>query len=132
MCYYFSIKILEVVLKMKKFVKVTAIVVVCLMAVAMFAACAPSSVEKAKEKLEDKDYVCLGYQDKESEGLQGGIIATKKDLSGDTVTAVWFDTVANAKEFYEDISGDEEENLKRSGKCVYWGTDQGIKDFTSL
>ena len=131
MCYYFSIKILEVVLKMKKFVKVTAIVVVCLMAVAMFAACAPSSVEKAKEKLGDKDYVCIGYQDKESEGLQGGIIATKV-LSGEAITAVWFDTVANAKKFYEDISGDEKENLKRSGKCVYWGTDQAIKDFTSL
>lgn len=116
---------------MKKFVKVTAIVVVCLMAVAMFAACAPSSVEKAKEKLEDKDYLCAGYQDKESEGVQGGIIATKV-LSGEAITAVWFDTVANAKKFYEDISGDEKENLKRSGKCVYWGTDQAIKDFTSL
>lgn len=108
---------------MKKFLAAIFAFVMCLALVA----CAPASVEKAEDKMEDAGYTVLAYE-QDAEGLVGGIIA-KKGLMGDGMTALLFETKDDAKDFMEDL-GDDDAVLK--GKWVCWGDDDAIKDFTKL
>ena len=88
-------------------------------------ACVPSNVEKAEEKMEKAGYTVLAYSDKEAEGLVGGFIATKGLIGGESLTAVLFETVDDAKAFAEEIGS----KAKRDGKWVYYGTEAAIKAF---
>ena len=51
---------------------------------------------------------------------------------GDFVVALYYKDAEEAKKAYDEYkaSKDEEEaNVKKSGKCLYYGTEQGMKDF---
>lgn len=89
---------------------------------AFMAACTPKDVESAKAKMKEAEYIVVGYENKEAEGLVGGFVATKIT---ETITAVLFDTTENAKEFAEKIG----EKALQSGKWVYFGSEGAIKDF---
>ena len=90
-------------------------------------ACAPSSIDKAKEKMEEADYTVISYSDDEAEGCIGGISASKfADLEFDTIYALLFDSKKAAKEYHEDCNNDD---AVLDGKWVYWGTEDAIEVF---
>ena len=82
-------------------------------------ACAPKDMDAAKKKLEKKDYkvaVVLNY-----------FVATNGE---NTVTGYLFDSKEEAKESIEQIeklAGDLK--VEQAGKWLYFGTEQGMKDF---
>ena len=114
---------------MKKIVKSISLVLVLVVAAAMFAACVPSTIEDAKIKMEKAGYTVADLTNSEAEGLQGYFIAKTGFLSGETVTAMYFDTAANAKAWYEANTTKDDTTTKCSGRWVYWGTVGGIKAF---
>ena len=114
---------------MKKFVKFTSLVLILVLAVAMFAACVPSTIEDAKAKMEKAGYTVKSYSVDEAEGLQGGFLAKSGLLGGETLIAMCFDTAANAKAWYEANTSKDDTSTKCSGKWVYWGTEGGVKAF---
>lgn len=111
-----------------------------------FTACVPSNVEKAKAKLEKADYKVvaesLDSEDK-AEGLTGALVAKKGGVvPTDMIAVSWFASKKEAKTFYDKNSSDFAEmqatyksltgktiELKISGKCIYVGTTDAIKDF---
>lgn len=113
---------------MKKLIALLVVV----FAAFVLVACAPSSYEKAKAKMEDANYVCLGGVNKEVG--DNGEVAT---LSGtinlkESFTAVLYDSASNAKKAYnsaKDAEGNAPENLQVVGKWVIYGTDGAIKAF---
>ena len=115
-------------LYMKKFVKFTSLALVLVLAVAMFAACVPSTIEAAKAKMEKAGYTVKSHSEDEAEGLQGGFLATT-GLLGETLIAMYFDTAANAKAWYEANTSKGDASTKCSGRWVYWGTEGGVKAF---
>ena len=109
---------------MKKFLTILATVLACI----FITACTPSNVENAKAKMEEAGYTVLAYSgDDDAEGLIGGLIAKNGILTGENVTALFFDTKDNAKKFYDDHAS--ESNATLDGKWVYWGTEAAIKAF---
>ncbi len=93
-----------------------------------FAACVPSSVEKAEEKMKKEGYNVMAYQT-QVEGLVGGFIAEEKGLlNTDVITALLFESKDDAKAFME--AGGSSLNAIQDGKWVYWGTEDAIEDFT--
>ena len=113
---------------MKKFVKFTSLAIVLVLAVALFAACVPSDVESAKAKLEEAGYVVVSYSE-EADGIQGGFLATKGLIGGESVYALYFDSAASAKEWFNANTSRDDTTTKCSGKWVYWGTEGGVKAF---
>lgn len=115
---------------MKKGSKILSLA--CLFAVsASVAACKPTSIEKAKEKMKEEGYAVAAYQvDKdEVDGYVGGFVATKVEtLDVDTITAVLFESKKEAKEFYEELGGEDSKWLQE-GKWVFMGTEDAIEDF---
>ena len=95
-----------------------------------FAACVPTSMEKAEEKMKKEGYTVLAYKDDKAEGLVGAFTATKAEglLDIDNITALLFDSKDAAKEYYENYAN--KTNAIQDGKWVYWGTEDGIEDFT--
>lgn len=122
---------------MKKFLKSLSLVFAVVMVGAVLCACVPSNLEKAKARMEDAGYtvVSIGKDDAEAEGLVGGILATKGALlSGvDTITAMLFDSKDSAEKFYEKYVNNQKQDddtlIKQSGKWVFSGTEQALKDF---
>lgn len=116
-------------------IKILISVVAVLMCAVMLIACVPQSVEKAQKKMEEAGYVVVSSSDDDKEeGVVGSFIATKTTniINIDVVTAVWYSSTKEAKEAYEEYKGEEEDEdtvVKRSGKCVYFGTEQAVKDF---
>ena len=95
-----------------------------------FAACTPSTVEKAETKMKEAGYKVIAYS-KEEEGSVGGFIASKgiTDLTNG-MTAVLFETKEDATDFYSTIS--EMDGATLDGKWVYWGSEEAIKEFTAM
>ena len=135
---------------MKKLTKVLAVVLVCMMAVAVLVACAPNSnPDKAKAALEKNGYTAakddrlvpaaltlLGVK-----GVSCAVTGTKTVGEGDSkkvesVTIIYFDSADNvnaAWDTLQEYANDENENkesdwtVKKSGKMVYFGTSAAIK-----
>lgn len=121
----------------KKVISIIAIVAIIAILGVVLVACNADSVAK---KLEKKGYeVATLTEDSEDiggivygivsseDGFKEGLIAANED--GDIVIAVWF----NDKEAAEDLENNKalkvfKVNVERSGKVVYIGTEQGIKD----
>ena len=61
--------------------------------------------------------------------MQGYFIAKTGLLSGETLTAMYFDTTANAKAWYESNTTKDDTTTKCAGRWVYWGTVGGVKAF---
>ena len=113
---------------MKKFVKFTSLALVLVLAVAMLTACLPSDIESAKAKLEEAGYAVVSYSE-EADGLQGGFLAKTGLIGGESVYALYFDSAASAKEWFNANTSRDDTSTKCSGKWVYWGTEGGIKAF---
>ena len=82
-------------------------------------ACTPKDMSAAKEKLEKKEYQVLVIGDY--------FIATNGEES---VTGYLFESKDEAKESVakiEKLAGESE--VKQAGKWLYFGTEQGMKDF---
>ena len=80
---------------MKKFLLGIVMAIMCI----GMAACAPSSVAKAEEKMEKAGYTVLAYEGNE-EGSVGGFIAKKGLIGGETLTAILFESTDAATDFY--------------------------------
>ena len=100
------------------------------MACLSFVACTPANIDKAKDKMKKEGYVVMAYEDKDAEGFVGGFSATKTEgfMDVDNITALLFESTKDAKAFMEKY-GDQSKAI-RDGKWVYWGTEDGIEDFT--
>ncbi|MBE5743337.1 MAG: hypothetical protein E7358_01305 [Clostridiales bacterium] len=114
---------------MKKFIKALTTCVVLLLTMVLFVACVPNNAESATKKMKEEGYSVISAPIN-AEGIVEGILAT--DIEGfemESLTAVWFETVEDAKKFMENFEEDENELIKRNGKCVYFGTADAIEDF---
>ena len=114
---------------MKKFAKFMSLALVLVVVVAMLVACVPSTIEDAKIKMEKAGYTVADLTNSEAEGLQGYFIAKTGLLSGETLTAMYFDTSANAKAWYESNTTKDDTTTKCAGRWVYWGTVGGVTTF---
>lgn len=128
---------------MKKVLKLSSLAIL-LVALLTLTACVPSA-DKAKEKMTDAGYVTLdtksifGNDDSKVENIfyfaEGdNVVQAGANVltGGDWVVAIYYKETADAKEAYDkykESKDDEESAVKRSGKCVYYGTEQGMKDF---
>ena len=113
---------------MKKFFLSLIMAIMCI----GMAACAPSSVEKAEEKMQKAGYTVVAYEDKETEGLVGGFVATaglSGLLGGNTMTALLFETTDAASDFYSVVN---QAGAVLDGKWVYWGSEEAVDAFTAL
>ena len=113
---------------MKKFLSTMIMALAC---VAM-AACAPMSIEKAEEKMQKAGYTVVAYEKEDAEGLVGGFVATAGLgglLSGNTMTALLFETTDAASDFY---SVANQAGAVLDGKWVYWGSEEAVDAFTAL
>lgn len=116
---------------MKKIARALALVLTLALTCVAFVACAPKDVEAAKAKMTDAGYICAGIQDDDKEeGAVGGIFATKIT---ETVTAVLYDSSADANAAYEKYlekyKDDTKKNVKKSGKWIVIGTEAAIEAF---
>lgn len=113
---------------MKKFLLA---IVTALMCIGM-AACTPSSVEKAEEKMQEAGYTVVAYEKEDAEGLVGGFVATaglSGLLGGNTMTALLFETKDAASDFYSTVS---EAGAVLDGKWVYWGSEEAVDAFKAM
>lgn len=134
---------------MKKTLRLTSLALV-LMMVLTLTSCVPGTAEKAKAKMEKKDYKVVEVSGDEVEiamgflgikGVTSYITATKTVENKDgkktieTVTALYFEKVEDAKSAMKKVEEtaekekDEDYSVKRSGKVVYSGTKKAMKDF---
>ena len=127
---------------MKKFLVAILAAITCI----SFAACAPSNIDKAKEKMEEAGYKVETTTDAATveaiagEGAVGMIYAVEVSVSlttgvdGGMISAVLFDSKSAAKDYYEKVKDEEAEDedqiVKQDGKWVYAGTESAIEDFT--
>lgn len=111
---------------MKKFLLGLLAAIMCI----GMAACTPSSVEKAEEKMQEAGYKVVAYSKDDAEGMVGGFVASKglTDITN-TMTAILFDSKDAASDFYSTIS---ETGAVLDGKWVYWGAEEAIEEFTAM
>ncbi|MEG1613801.1 MAG: hypothetical protein RR357_06520 [Clostridia bacterium] len=118
----------------KNIVKVLAIILVVALSAVMFTACVPGGVDKAKEKMTEKGYTCAGSE-KSGEGIVGSFTAVKGLINGEYLIAVFYDSAKTAKADFDEMKGDADKKdyeIKRSGKVLYYGTKQALKDFAGF
>lgn len=129
---------------MRKTLKIVSLIALFAILATVLVACIPNDPAKAEDNLEDAGYTVLVYKS----GDPGFSVATVfLELIGvDKVTAfvtalkgedaielIYFEDSATAKENYTAIEEYYKENdkdavIKRSGKVIYAGTEQAIKD----
>lgn len=130
---------------MKTFAKVLALALVAVMMCAALVSCGgpASDPDKAAKALEDADYIVVKADDKVSlalyetmgvKKLECVITAYNEDEEG--IVIFYFEDKAAANDAWETIeeeakeaTKDEEDIvIKKSGKMIYYGTKQAIKD----
>ena len=127
---------------MKKFVKILSLMVCVVLGVVMLTGCAPSNVEKAKEKMNKAGYTSVSISLKDYsdyEGITGGIVSTRKvdkdtpaGEIGSSIIVLYFDSAKSAKTAFDKANEDKKFDKKtvgRSGKCIYIGTEAAVKAF---
>lgn len=124
---------------MKKIIKWITLAAASALTCVAFMACAPTSLDKAYEKLAMEGYkVQIIEADVNIKGHVGGINAQRTETDDgavdmDVLMAYLFDSKSAAKEFYEEQLGKTSENdvgsLLREGKWVYMGTADAVDDF---
>lgn len=129
---------------MRKALRLSSLLLV-LVALLTLTSCAPKS-DKVAEKMNKKGYIQLTTikaseytKDLDATKVAGafvfatgenGMIA--EEMKGDYVVAIYFTEKANAKEALSALKEAYEKDgikVKKSGKCIYFGTKQGMKDF---
>ena len=121
---------------MKNVIKVLSLALVMVMMLGLFVSCGPNKdPKKAEEALNDAGYLVV-LNDKDlllPDGVKATLLATTDDdyilityyEDADAVKEAWEDAQEEAKELekkYEDIV------CKKSGKMIYIGTKQAVKD----
>lgn len=115
---------------MKRFLKSLSLGLVVAFVGVLLCACAPANTEKAEAKMKEAGYAVVAYEkETEEEGIVGGISATKISLTDESghITALLFDSMKSANAYYE--KHENNENIGKSGKWVYWGTENAIEVF---
>ena len=116
----------------KKIVALVAIV----MLVAILSVCLVACNQKDYEKrLKDEKYTVVSLSaedlgvDKEDASIEWAVKGTKGSITSgiQTVTVIKFAKTDDAKEFADNLS-EKLYTIKRSGKIVIYGTEQGVKD----
>lgn len=115
----------------KKIFTVSVMAIVAVMLMMLLVACVPSP-EKAKENLEEAGYIVVAKEN--VLGCETYLSATKVNIGtagvgGEHVTIYYFKDSATAKEKLaeiEKVAG--EDAVKISGKAIYYGTEQALKD----
>ncbi len=126
----------------KNFLKITALALLTVMICTMLVACGGPNKdpEKAKEALEDADYTVIfndgGFIGDHllPDGAEATIIATKGD--DEYISIVYYEDAEAANEAWEDAKEEAKELeekyedivYKKSGKVIYIGTKQAVKD----
>ena len=98
---------------------------------AMFAACTPFSLEKAKERMAKEGYKVDMIEELLPDNCVGGISAVDSDL--DTMKAYLFETADDAKAFLNSTAVKIAFPIStpiQDGKWVYGGSEDAIEDFT--
>ena len=124
---------------MKKFAKITAVVLVAVMALALLVACGPASdPDKAKKALEDNGYTVVNLPAGGIAGIKAIVSGTKGLLSGNaqTITIYYFNDAESANNAWEEIKDKSDKESKdksdwvvaKSGAMIYYGTSQAVKD----
>ncbi len=125
---------------MKKFIKaLVSTLLVAVLAVA-FVSCVPAKAEKAKKKLEKADYeVAIIDESLALRSREVGMGLEEKDLvavlmagkDSEMVTVYFCKTSKAAKKILDKIEDEDIPDgykVGRSGKVVYAGTEQAVKD----
>ncbi len=129
---------------MKKVVKVLAVALVCVLALAMLVACAPSSdPDKAVKALKENGFTATTTAG--SGDVECTVVGTKVDLSAKTfdgITIIYYKDASAAKKDWDENKDDLEELkqslikegvdkddvvIERSGKMIYYGSKEAIK-----
>ena len=111
---------------MKKFLLTLLAAIMCI----GFAACAPTSIDKAKTKMNEAGYTVVGYGDTEkTEGLVGGFVATNGIVNAEKLTAMLFATKEDAAEYYAVL---DDAGFVLDGKWVYKGSEEAVKAFKAI
>ena len=116
---------------MKKFAKITAVVLVAVMALALLVACGPASdPDKAKKALEDNGYTVVNLPAGGIAGIKAIVSGTKGLLSGNaqTITIYYFNDAESANNAWEEIKDKSDWVVAKSGAMIYYGTSQAVKD----
>ena len=125
---------------MKKFAKITAVALIAIMALAVLVACGPaSSPDKAEKALKSNDYVVTNVKGSGYTGLTAVVTGTKVSLSDPQFIMIYyFESASAANDAWESIKSDAEKNsnkkndsdwvVAKSGKLIYFGTKQAVKD----
>ena len=108
---------------MKKFLCAALMAVICIGLVA----CVPMNLDRAKKKMKEEGYTVSSYTVDNVDGLEGGFVALKAGLIPDTIYALYFESIKEAKDYYEDLS--DQSVAIQKGRWVYWGTEEAIDDF---
>lgn len=134
---------------MKKTISVISLVLVLVILTACLVGCAPANENKAKAKLEKKGYTVEIMSGEEMDamlqqyagmplnfGAKGMMLATK---GVDEIAAIWFESKEKAEDFEGiinlamDMMGSQMGGIDFiygvKGKVLYFGTEQGVKDF---
>ena len=133
---------------MKKFIKTISVSLVCLLTALCLVACVPSTVEKAKEKMEGLSYSVssVSYVSKDDfastflgfgygvDNLEAGAKKITANLSGEELTIFYFENKKDAERFYElyvVLKRDSYrwENIDQQGKMVCYGSNKAYNDF---
>ncbi len=119
---------------MKRFAKVFVSAILLVVTAFTFAACVPSSYDKAVSKMQDAGYTVAGSTYDKDTGAVGSFAATKVSLSNignsNAIIATLYSSSKEAKAAYDKLkSEDNKENLKQKGKWVYFGSSEAIKAF---
>lgn len=115
---------------MKKFIKLIAVGLMTVLMAAMLLACAPSTLDKAKEKLEEKDYLVV-KQEINDDDVVGAFVATRV-LKGKYILAVLYENAGAAKDAvadWEDEIKDGDKGVYREGKWIIIATEDAYEDF---
>ena len=114
---------------------------VALFALFALVACAPSSVDKAKEKMEKAGYNCaaLTGDEVDEDGYVGGFVASEKGnnilgsigsaLEGKVMFAALYDSASHAKAAAKDDDGNIPDGVEVIGKWDVSGDRDAIKAF---
>lgn len=129
---------------MKKFVKVTAVVLVAIMALAMLVACGPASdPDKALAALKKNGYTATKVSTGNYEGLTAVVVGTKGLLSSllggedaQFISIFYFESSKAANAAWEEIKAESDKEklddtdwvIAKSGSIIYYGTKQAVKD----
>ena len=122
-----------------KLIKKLSLVAMLFVAVLSLAACAPKDPAGAKEKLEEAGYSVV-VDGTVTPGLLKvfGVKGVKSVITAsngeEVVQAYYFEDKASAKDAMSKLAewaenNGKESNFKRSGKWLYAGSEQGMKDF---